>query len=312
MSRPTLFESNSRPAQVLDPWAGNKVTSWTDLNSRISDILEVHGSADLYWRGVTNAEYGLYSSLYRRLKSASKQVDESMMIAAERKILDRARREWRLDHLSALEILAHIQHYGGPTRLLDVTRNPLIAAWFAVEQQFAEDGSKKPPTDARMFCFYGGDHVSLDSDWNGREPMWFRWHKSSERREAHWGDGANRRIWIPPNYNSRISAQNAAFILDGVPFGFPGSNGFTMGPGRINDRWHIGPLRDAGSISFKLNDPTRARQTEKSTPAFTLRIDAGAVESIRERLERNFGFSVGSLYGDLYGLAAKVAPDLPA
>ncbi len=311
MAQPILFESTTRPADVFDPWAGDTVSSWSELHARIDEINERHGQGDLYWRGVTDATFGLYSSLYRRLKCTRRAVTEDLMVSEEKRILSRARRDWRFDNMSALEIFAHIQHYGGPTRLLDVTKNPLIAAWFAVEQQYRPDGSPAPPTDARMFCFYGGDGIGLESQWGSRTPAWFDWTSTKERREHSWGDGTNRRIWVPPAYNPRIPAQNAAFIVDGVPFSYGGSNGFTMGPGHIDKRWHIGPLRDAGSIPFKPNDHTRAKQTDRSTPAFTIRIGSGAVSQIRDRIERDYGYSVSSLYGDLYGMATKVSPHLP-
>ena len=44
--------------------------------------------------------------------------------------------------LSDLELLAKLQHFGAKTGLLDFTRNPLVALWFACES---------PETDAKLF-----------------------------------------------------------------------------------------------------------------------------------------------------------------
>jgi|ERR1017187_34473 hypothetical protein len=232
------------------------------------------------------------------------------MLEVEQQILERARKLWRFDNLSPMEIFAHIQHYGGPTRLLDVSQNPLIAAWFAVEQKRDEDGNIIKDVDSRIFCFYVGQFVNL-SDWGGSEISWSSWQNLANRVANDWGTGEVRRVWRPPAYNERISAQNGAFLIDGVPFAYAGSNLFTKGPGLIQERWRIGEIRDASSVPMKLNDASRQRQTPRSTPAFTFKIAASARNEIRDRLERNYGYSAASLYSDLSGLAQFAAPHLP-
>lgn len=307
---PILKESASDPTEVFDPWSGAIVTTWDELHERISTILTVHGDVPLVWRGVSDARWGLYSSLYRRLKKTKAKVQESDMVAAEVHLLKRARSEWRFDEMSSLEILAHVQHYGGATRLLDVTENPLIASWFAVEELFNDDGQATPDVDSRVYCFYVGDYIGLD-EWGGRSLRWHDWGERQDRLENDWGTGAARRVWRPPAYNQRISAQNGGFILDGVPFSYPGANKFHKAPGDFNSRWKIGEVRDAGSIPFRLNDPARAKQTAGSTPAFTFRIAAEARRPIRDRLQINYGYSAASLYSDLFGLAQYSDPGLP-
>src|SRR4051812_40574951 len=109
-----LFASTVRPKDVFDPWSADPVTTWDQLNRRVDTILKKHGESQLVWRGVSDSAWGLYSSLYRRLKKASPNVSEEDLVREELRLLARARQEWRLDHMGALEIFAHIQHYGGP------------------------------------------------------------------------------------------------------------------------------------------------------------------------------------------------------
>jgi hypothetical protein len=310
MPLPILLESSAPAIDVFDPWGGADVDSWSALNERVDAILERHGNVPLVWRGVGDASWGLYSSLYRRLKKTKARVTEADMVREEQRVLGRARSEWRFDQMSALEIFAHIQHYGGPTRLLDVTENPLIAAWFAVEQQHAEDGTVVDDADARVFCFYVGEYVTLTNDWGGRSLPWEGWSETTEAVAHDWGSGKKRRVWRPPAYNPRISAQNAGFLIDGVPFTQNGSNRFARRPGTTH-KWGITEIRDTSSIPIRLNDHTRQPQSPDSTPAFTFKIKNSARAEIRDRLERNYGYSTASLYGDLFGLAQYAAPRLP-
>src|SRR3954469_10219862 len=84
------------------------------------------------WRGMRSADYALRSSLHRRLGGA---MSETRTRAAEKQLLADAR-SWGLGvtatgHVDDLQLLADLQHYGIPTRLIDFTSNPMTALWFA-------------------------------------------------------------------------------------------------------------------------------------------------------------------------------------
>ena len=77
------------------------------------------------------------------------------------------------------------------------------------------------------------------------------------------------------------------------------------------DRWTVAEVKDASSIPLKLNQASRSRATEHSTPAFSFTIAQSARGEIRKRLEDHYGYSPASLYADLFGLAQNAAPHLP-
>lgn len=109
-----------------------QVSSWHDFLSLVESE-ELRGWA---FRGQRDAEWCLESSLTRRLKQFV-PIDDW----ADRE--DRAIRVFKrkahyfLNDTSALEddfrCLALMQHHGAPTRLLDFTKSPYVASYFALQ-----------------------------------------------------------------------------------------------------------------------------------------------------------------------------------
>jgi hypothetical protein len=278
---------------------------WEGSLTEIGTVIDRASSKrDLAWRGVANSSYALHSSVYRRFVGRrGNPPAEDEVVAFELEILMAARRKWRFDNLSALETLAHVQHYGGPTRLLDVSFNPLVALWFAVEQKFDANGSTIADSDGRLFIFDVTDRqINLDERWGGHDLPW------SSRPSSNWQRGLPY-VWRPPSYNERIPAQNSAFLIGGVPQVYAGGNTkYRKGPGDGTTAgvWNIEEVRHATSVTLSMNSLER-NPNWNSTPTFTLRISAAGKPEIRTALEHHFGFNTASIYPDLYGLAKYAA-----
>lgn len=308
------------PGSFFEHYEGD-IESLNDLHTAISKLVDKADGLPLVWRGQSNADWGLHSQLFRQLmrvngveppnldrKSAQPYPDEDQMLRAEQEILRQARADWRFDDMPALELFARIQHAGGPTRLLDVTRNPYVAAWFAVEANTKEDQS-----DSRLFALATrtakkrSEEAPLDpilvlDDLGGaRDPYWHLYLNNAIRRKNEWGTGARRRTWVPPAYDPRISAQNAAFILDGVPLSLPESASYLKRP--TGGYWRRADLLASASIFTQMKSTTRKPAPSRIAPTFSFRIKAAAKKTIRKDLEAAFGYRLSYIYPDISGLA---------
>lgn len=303
-----------------------EVASVDDLHTAITTLIKKTSDLQLVWRGVRDADWGLHSHLFRHLMDVNGVVppskkprglqpypDEDQMVAAERAILRFARNRWRFDDLSALETFARVQHAGGPTRLIDVTKNPYIGAWFAVEADPETEGK-----DARLFAIATQpvtkegkpqppqSSLQLDEVGGLRDPFWHALHSPVDRQLWDWGTGARRRIWVPPAYDPRISAQNAAFVLDGVPITSERTASyFTI---ERNVYWRRADLLASASIYAKMLSPSRTPRynARNFAPTFSFRIAAEAKPTIRDYMESRFGYGASYIYPDMAGLAAQL------
>ncbi len=107
------------------------------------------------YRGVSNIEYQLVTSLGRCESSMGKPIDQ--LETRLTKLFKESSIPY-LEHKpnNELEWLAIAQHYGLPTRLLDWTYNPLIAIYFAI--------SSTPVTDGAVYKLSGCSTIQVPDE----------------------------------------------------------------------------------------------------------------------------------------------------
>jgi FRG domain protein len=272
-----------------------------------------------------------------RGKKRKKVVDvtEQDLLEFEKRIVDYARKYWRVSDITYLQLLAQLQHYGAPTRLIDVSLNPYVAVWMAVERQ----GGVLDDEDGRLFAFVVSDGsisdardnpLPMDRVLSTYECPWsFDTVKGSHGKSSE-SSGAKSKyseiearkwvrerwctgtwFWRPSAYNERISAQYSGFLLGGVPNMYPSVQSYyRKEPGEGKERWSIKEVRESTSISLRLvGRKTALRSIESAArgrAVYAIRIDAKAKKEIRDNLERTFSVNSSTVYPDIPGLASEI------
>ncbi|MFF7021293.1 FRG domain-containing protein [Streptomyces klenkii] len=254
------------------------------------------------WRGVPDSRYRVAASLIRRLTegtgSTFRPPSESQVEEQEKFILEKARR-WgiglEVSKPTQFHLLAALQHHGVPTRLLDVTSNPLTALWFACLPRadlpqdvagalLAFEVSKYPPY--RTFTYSDEEIPGAAA-----EPSTLMGALDKSRSD-------HRPFTLHPTFkDSRMQAQEGFFIsgsipktpdiagIDGMPFPQP-----VRPPGRSNL-----------SALFAATLPNK--RTIKRLPFTVIIVPPAVKRKMREHLEGTFNRNWESLFPDIEGFA---------
>lgn len=238
------------------------------------------------WRGQARKVYGLEPGMHTRVLNASKlPANEATVERATRKLLDISRTA-RLDRqgetrLPDLALLAHLQHFGAGTPLLDVSTDPLIGLWMVAFANADEPGSldgesgilfgiRKPPRDRWISPLDARPYISES------EPS----VSSSLTGQVWW--------YQAPDVTERLRIQRGSFLIG--PLSNP------------KNRKESTILLKLGSES---NDWLLARMQKRGKPSNTARSDSdifgivvrGSTKKfLRRLLEERSGLSVESVY----------------
>lgn len=158
------------------------------------------------WRGQADLDWPIHSAAYRRLhKTEPDSVKEAHMQIYENRLIREARHQGydyeNSRKLSDLEVLAKLQHHGAATRLLDFSRNILVALWFACKSEGASYGLLLGIHTNRI----GGHEVQLNSEL----------YKSVMGNEKFL-NYQHPQTWQPPVVSKRIASQSAQFLYSAL------------------------------------------------------------------------------------------------
>lgn len=183
------------------------ISSWNEF---VTLTAELDGWA---FRGQQDARWALLGSLSRYLDAFIP--DKSTWRIREERAIRIFRRKAH-NYLADTSVLANdlrclalMQHYGAPTRLLDFTKSPFVAAFFALETAVA---------DAAVFA------LNTPTLWNATpisNPSLNREHIDPRKEgnfERFYLQNTNAILWIgePTEMDKRLVAQSGTMVVPGV------------------------------------------------------------------------------------------------
>ncbi len=176
-------------------------------------VAHTESKAGWAFRGETSAQWPLVSSLTRRLETYCP--DRALWPLREERALRVFRRKAHiyLSDRAALEddlrCLALMQHHGAPTRLLDFTKSPYVAAFFALEDAVTDAAVYALNTPALWSAAPAFSPLLTRDRIDPRVPGNFERYFLRNQTPVVW-------FGEPSEMDRRLVAQSGLFVVPGV------------------------------------------------------------------------------------------------
>lgn len=300
---------------IGDGGAAWKRTGWFTVPKTASDVMQVLGRIGVYsrgqqfaWRGMASADFDVTSSLHRVLGIHATEAD---VRSAELEILSRAR-AWGLGvgesgNTDDLQLLADLQHYGVPTRLIDFTSNPMTALWFACQAAPERD-------EAGRRLAKTGVLLALNVT------KWARHNSVGDPYKTTWGELEQGRAWT---LGSALSTEDPFVVAQSVPNArLRAQEGFFVTsavPDRPGLAKHLKKPFVSLEVAFGEVDPTelherltrdRPRGNPPPLPFVAVLIGAGLKGKLLEYLVGSYNRRASALFPDYEGFRTFGLPPL--
>ncbi|WP_353963788.1 FRG domain-containing protein [Streptomyces sp. NBC_00124] len=285
---------------------GHRVKTHDELMRAVSRI-GMFRERRYAWRGVVSRTFRVNSSLVRSLTSGGGRraltIPREHEVRAREEFILQEARKWGIgldvSRPTDFHLLAILQHYGVPTRLLDVTSNPLTALWFACQP------ASNPDVDGALFAFditdfpqYNTFTYSEEAYPDGRPLTLASALRISTEEQLPF-------ILRPIFKDARMQAQEGFFVSGAVPV--------EVDIGGVDGMPIPGVVSPPGAEAFRcLLDPScaTARGRPNRLPFVVLIIPPRVKRSMVTYLEGTFNRSMRTLFPDVQGFRDAVRAGL--
>ncbi|MEA5214884.1 FRG domain-containing protein [Enterobacter cloacae] len=289
----------------------NNITCVGDLLRIVNKITTLSKGAQLYFRGQSDSNWGVESSLCRLLNSNNikphpvqnmssgqalkisqsklatelfKTFKDKFVLYSEMNII----KDYKLNDID-LHVMA--QHYELPTRVVDLTRNPLVSLYFATEK--CKEGK-----DVSVFILKGG-YTELSS--STFEERWHRSHKKyydfyqSIRpyvRENSPFESLDKALNILKTYENELWDLNEELLLceDNI---HPDYTSLLFRLGVVNETYLVNALN-----TISKEDGFNFRQSHSAARIYNEKLQVIAPLPINQRLKNQQGLLLFSPFID--------------